>query len=71
MAKRRRGTRRGRAEDEPRASGDGSGGLFGQVGLFETANGWPHGPVAIALAIVAAVLILPIRYLIRSLTRRS
>ena len=68
MAKRRRGTRR-RAEGEPQAAGDGSAGLFGQIGMFETANGWPHGPVAIALAIVAAVLILPIRSLIRSLTR--
>jgi hypothetical protein len=69
MAKRRRGTRR-RAEGEPPAPREGSGGLFGQVGLFETANGWPHGPMAIALAIVAAVLILPIRSLIRILTRR-
>ena len=61
MAKRHRGPNRRRSAssgDPPAAAG--SGGFLGQVGLFETANGLPHGLGAIVLAIVAAVLIYPI-----------
>ncbi len=48
----------------------GSGGFVGQVGLFETANGLPHGPLAVALAIVAAIVIYPITRVVRMLRRR-
>jgi hypothetical protein len=70
MAKRRRGGRqRGNGAGEG-SSAERSGGFIGQVGLFESANGMPHGPVSIALAIVAAVLILPVTRFVRYLTRR-
>lgn len=71
MAKPRRGTAR-RAR-RPNASGDrpgGTGGFLGQIGLFETANGMPHGVAAIAGAILVALVIYPISRLVRSLTRR-
>ena len=70
MAKRHRGSSRQRStsSDDPAAAG--TGGFLGQVGLFETANGLPHGPVAIALAIVAAILIYPIARLVGMLRRR-
>lgn len=48
----------------------GSGSFLGQIGLFESANGLPHGPGAIALAIVAALVIYPISRLVRFVTRR-
>jgi hypothetical protein len=44
--------------------------FVGQLGLFETGNGFPIGPFEIALAIVAAVLIYPITRLIGLLRRR-
>ena len=67
-SKRRARGQKDRREDGGAASGSGS--LAGQVGLFETANGLPHGPVAIALAILAAVIVYPISRLVRSVTRR-
>ena len=71
MARARRGSRRRRsiATDEPAAAGSPDD-FLGQVGLFETANGLPHGPAAIGLAIVAAVLIYPITRLVGLLRRR-
>ena len=54
---RRRGTR-------------GSDDFVGQLGCVETGNGLPFGPLEIALAIVAAILIYPITRLIRMLRRR-
>ena len=71
MAKSKRGV--GRLAAPPNASGDrpvGTGGFLGQIGLFETANGLPHGLTAIVGAVVAALVIYPISRLIRSLTRR-
>jgi hypothetical protein len=68
-----RSKRKGRAR---KASGDkgspeaGAGDLVGKVGLFETANGLPHGPAAIALAIIAAIVIYPISRLVRFVQRR-
>ena len=72
MAKPRRGSRRQRsnATDEPAAAGGGTDDFLGQIGLFETANGLPHGPAAIALAVVAAILIYPITRLVGLLRRR-
>jgi hypothetical protein len=71
MARARRGSRRRRstATEDPVTSG-GTDDFLGQVGLFETANGLPHGPAAIALAIVAAILIYPITRLVGMLRRR-
>ena len=71
MARARRGSRRRRstATDDP-AGGGGTDDFLGQVGLFETANGLPHGPAAIALAIVAAILIYPITRLVGMPRRR-
>ena len=39
-----------------------------QIGLFETANGVPHGIAAIAVAFGAALLLLPARALWRRFT---
>lgn len=71
MARPRRGSRRRRssATVDP-APGGGTDDFLGQIGLFETANGLPHGPAAIALAIVAAVLIYPITRLVALMRRR-
>jgi len=60
------GRRQATAEPEP----DGAGSFVDQVGLFETANGLPHGPTAIVLAIVAALVIYPIGRFVRFVTRR-
>jgi hypothetical protein len=53
--------------DEPvdPAPAEGTGGFVGQIGLFETGNGIPVGPVEIALAVLAAVLIYPVMRLVR------
>lgn len=42
-----------------------------QVGLFETANGVPHGIAAIVIAFGAALLLLPARAVWRALTGRG
>ena len=49
---------------------DGSGSFIEDVGLFETANGFPHGPTAIVLGIVAALVIYPIGRFVRFVRRR-
>ncbi len=69
MAKTHRGSSR-RRSSRRKTRPPGSGGFLGQVGLFETANGLPHGPAAIALAIVAAIVIYPIAKLVGMLRRR-
>jgi hypothetical protein len=43
---------------------------FGQVALFETANGMPSGPLAILLAFILALLLYPVTRLLRSARRR-
>ena len=70
MARARRGSRGRRSSptDEPGTAG--SDDFVGQIGLFETGNGLPFGPLEIALAFVAAVLIYPITRLIGMLRRR-
>lgn len=70
MAKKHRGSSRrlSTSSDDPKAGG--TGGFLGQVGLFETANGMPHGLGAIALAIVAAILIYPITRVVAVFRRR-
>ena len=71
MAKKHRGSSRRRVDvDRTTRPPAGTGGFLGQVGLFETANGMPHGLGAIALAIVAAILIYPIARVVAMLRRR-
>jgi hypothetical protein len=53
-----------------RPAADDAPGFVRQVGLFESANGMPHGPVAILLAIVMAILVLPVARFVRWLIRR-
>ena len=48
----------------------GPGGFVRQIGLYETGNGLPVGPLEIALAILAAVLIYPVMRLVRMARRR-
>lgn len=66
--------RRVAATKQP-AAGDPAGIDLGasarQVGLFETANGLPHGPAAIVVAVVAALLLVPARAIWRALTARG
>ncbi len=62
--------RRRDATERTTASASGSGELIGQVGLFERANGLPHGPAAIVLGIVAVLVIYPIGRLLQMLRRR-
>jgi hypothetical protein len=65
------GRSKGRRSEDPEAPArDGTGGFLGQVGLFETANGLPHGPVAIALAVMAALVIYPVGRILGALRRR-
>lgn len=73
MTKPRRGTRRRRGRDgaaETHPAGEGADGFARQLGLFETANGMPHGPVAILLAVLMAILVLPVARFARWLIRR-
>ena len=73
MAKRRRGTAgRSPSPSEPvhGPSGSSTNGFIGQIGLFETGNGLPHGPLEIVLAIVAAIVVYPFTRLFRMARRR-
>ena len=70
MARRRRGPRGQRSAATDERGTTGSDDFVGQLGLFETGNGLPFGPLEIALAIVAAILIYPITRLIVLLRRR-
>ena len=70
MVRRRRRTQLQDGRDETRTTGKASNGFLGQIGLFETANGMPHGPAAIALAVVVAILVVPVRRLVRYVISR-
>ncbi len=64
-----------RRDDPPRrhwtgTSGGGSDDFLGQLGLFETGNGLPYGPMSIAVAILAALVVYPISRLIKMVIRR-
>jgi len=37
-----------------------------QIALFETGNGWQHGVISILVALIAALLWLPLRAILRS-----
>jgi hypothetical protein len=47
-----------------------SGDLLRQVGQYENANGWPVGPVGIAMAVVVVAIAYPITRFVRFMTRR-
>lgn len=49
----------------------GSGGFLGQIGVFETGNGLPVGPMAIVLAFALALVVYPISRLVRFVVRRQ
>ena len=68
-ARRKSRSRGSSATDDPATAG-GTEDFLGQVGLFETGNGLPFGPIEIALAFVAAVLIYPVTRLVGRLLRR-
>ena len=71
MARRKRlHDRRASPTGDAKPAREGSAPLVGQVGLFETGNGLPHGPVAIVLAIAAAVVLVPLTRIVRSIARR-
>jgi len=70
MARKDRVSRRQGPSSSEQAESSGTGGFLGQVGLFETANGLPHGPVAIALAVMAALVIYPVGRILGALRRR-
>jgi hypothetical protein len=69
MARRRRKPREQRPAATDERDTTGSDDFVGQLGLFETGNGFPFGPLEIALAFVAAILIYPITRLIGLLRR--
>lgn len=62
----RRKVRRGRSSDP---SGLDVSGTAGGIGLFETANGLPHGLFGILLALGAALLLVPLRAVWRAVRR--
>ncbi len=70
MARSRRGSRRRRPDGTGDRAAEGTGGFLSQVGLFESANGLPHGPAAVALAIAAALVIYPVMRLVRMVRGR-
>ncbi len=58
------------ADDEPSDGTDiDLGETARQVGLFESANGLPHGVLEIVIAIGLALLLLPLRALWRAMRR--
>jgi hypothetical protein len=63
-------SRQERSPNADRRAPGGTGGFAGQIGLFETGNGLPFGPLEIALALLAAILIYPITRVVGILRRR-
>jgi hypothetical protein len=60
----------GRASNaEPRAVDAGE--IAAQVGRFEVATGMPHAPVAILIAALAALLVIPLRAAIGAAVRAA
>jgi hypothetical protein len=53
-----------------RKRAEGSGSFLGNLGIVETGTGMQHGPSAILLAVVAALIIYPLTRFVRWLTRR-
>ncbi len=53
-----------------RKRAEGSTSLLGSLGIAETGTGMAHGPTAIMLAVVGALIIDPVGRFVRWLTRR-
>ena len=72
MAKTRRGRsyRSQRPDTADERAPDGSGGSPGQIGLFETVDGLPDGPAAIALGPVQAIVVYSISHRVGFVARR-
>jgi hypothetical protein len=70
MTRSKRRRRKGTGTDEDGVPARGTGGFLGGIGLFESANGLPHGPGAIVMAIVAALILYPLSRLLRTIVRR-
>ena len=66
MRKKIRTRRRAEAKVEGECSPIDMGDTARQLGLFETANGWQHGFIGILVALIAALLWLPLRSFLRS-----
>jgi hypothetical protein len=62
-------TRPSVADDESDGQDIDLGGTARQVGLFESANGLPHGVLEILIAIGLALLLLPLRAVWRAIRR--
>lgn len=67
---RRRVSGRSRRSSEAEERSEGTGGFLQQIGLFETANGLPHGPGVVAMAVAVGLVAYPISRLVRSMVRR-
>ncbi len=67
--KRRRGITKAPTYDD--SPGIDLGASARQIGLFESANGVPHGITAIAIAFIAALMLFPVRAIWRALTSRD
>ena len=65
--------RRRRAEPAVRVHGDSTpidlGDTARQLALFEAGNGWQHGVIEILIALLAAVMLVPLRPFLRSGSR--
>jgi hypothetical protein len=70
MARSGRGSSGRRSQSSDDRVADGPGGFWPQIGTFDTGNGLPFGPIEIALAIAAALLIYPVMRVIRMVRRR-
>jgi hypothetical protein len=69
MGSNRRSGVRSRRSDAAGSTPGGTGSFLGQLGLFETGNGLAHGPGLIVLAFAVALVVYPIRRLVRFLRR--
>jgi hypothetical protein len=68
----RRSVRRSRRPEPTDAAPLELGGVVRQVGLFESANGLPHGVTSVAVGVViglVALLVRPVARLLRSIAR--
>jgi hypothetical protein len=69
MRSKRRSGVRSREGAGAGSTSSGSGSFLGQLGLFETGNGLPHGPGTIVFAFAVALAVYPIMRLVKFLRR--
>jgi hypothetical protein len=71
MAKARRGSiRQSRRDHAADGAPSGTGDFMQSIGNFETINGMPHGPFAVAAVVAVAIVAYPLGRLARLITRR-